>query len=47
MVSLAWPNIYWAPLRGGSVCMWAYIRKVCWITGDIDVRSIDYVMIGG
>src|SRR5882724_6267200 len=32
---LYWPDIYWAPLGGGFVHMWAYV-----------MRLRDYVMIG-
>ena len=43
---LYWPDIYQALLGGGSVRMWAYVRKVCWTTGDTDAKLKDYVMMG-
>ena len=46
MVGMGWPDIYWAPPGGGSVHMWAYVRKASWTNGDMDARSRDYVMVG-
>ena len=46
LVGVGQPDIYQAPPGGSSVHKQAYVRKACWTTGDMDVRSKDYVMVG-